>query len=44
MRNVSDSEPFKAFEVLQSALKKGESDDIQSYQDLVNQAVETILA
>ena len=31
MRAVSDSEPFKAFEGLQSALKKGDSDDIQSY-------------
>ena len=44
MRAVSDSEPFKAFETFQSALKKGESDDIASYEDLVNQDVENILA
>ena len=31
MRAVSDSEPFKAFESVQSALKKGDQDDIASY-------------
>ncbi len=44
MLAVSESEPFKNFEVLQSALKKGDKDDIQSYQDQVNQHVERILA
>jgi len=44
MTTIADSEPFKAFENLQSALKKGDQDDISNYQDLINQAVENILS
>ncbi len=46
MRNVSDSDAFKAFEDLPSSIiaKRDKDSDVSSYEDHINQAVERILA
>jgi len=46
MRNVSDSDAFKAFENLPSSIiaKRDKDSDVNSYEDHINQAVERILA